>query len=51
MKTLRDLVRQTWCRIVYGHIMVNLGDDYRTGNTLYACARCERTESLRTMLL
>jgi hypothetical protein len=48
MKTLLDLFRQTWCRIAYGHLMVNLGstDD----KTLYMCNRCLRVESLEKLV-
>ena len=39
MKTLRDVVAQTWCRVVHGHVMQKIGD---VGNskTLWTCARC-----------
>ena len=42
MQTLRDFVRQTWCRIVHGHVMEKIGDS--NGKTLYMCARCLKCE-------
>ena len=48
LDTLRDIVRQTRCRIVHGHLMENLGRD-TDGTILYACARCHRVEALTSL--
>lgn len=42
---LCDLLCQTCCRILHGHLMVNLGPTQR-GVTLWMCARCARCEAL-----
>lgn len=47
MQTLRDFVRQTWCRIVHGHVMEQIGDS--NGKMLYMCARCLKCDALHTI--
>jgi len=47
LHTLRDIVRQAHCRIVRGHLMVNIGDT--DGMTLYHCVRCHRVETLKQL--
>lgn len=44
-----EFFRQAWCRVMYGHLMVNLGNSSEE-TTLWQCARCERTEALRRLL-
>ena len=48
MKALQDILVQTWCRIVHGHVMEKLGD-VKGNRTLYMCARCLRAEALHTI--
>lgn len=50
MKTLSDLVRWTWCRVVYGHLMIDLGTNDETGKRLWMCERCHMPESLERLV-
>lgn len=49
MRTLRDIVKQTWCRIVHGHVMVKI-DAVANNNTFWVCSYCVRCEALYTII-
>jgi hypothetical protein len=49
MKTLQDIAKQTWCRIVHGHVMVKIGD-VKDNKALWMCARCIKCEALHTII-
>jgi hypothetical protein len=42
MKVIAEFVRVAWCRVVFGHNMVDLGNNGR-GKTTWQCSRCTLT--------
>jgi predicted Abi (CAAX) family protease len=47
MMRVREWFAVAWCRVVYGHVMVKLGNTH--GKTIYQCARCTLTQLLQSL--